>query len=169
MPLYRNICFGLGLVEHHRVWCHALFKGRSLRTGWKGAWCGLTSKLLSRIADDCHPWHSNLCHGQMTTFILSVDRHVILKRFREQASLLFYFKSPTKFTDNISARVLFGIICHSREEPVVSFIWGGRCCGWLWCNWMKADTTVRWVEKITAQFFSFPAALNQQMWQVLMG
>lgn len=58
-----------------------------MRTGWKGARCGLTSKLLSRTADDCHPWHSNLCHGQMTTFILSVDRHVILKRFREQAPL----------------------------------------------------------------------------------
>lgn len=63
-----------------------------MRTGWKGARCGLTSKLLSCTADDCHPWHSNLCHGQMTTFISSVERHVILKkkkkRFREQAPLL---------------------------------------------------------------------------------
>lgn len=68
--------------------------------------CGLTSKLVSRTTDDCHPWHSNLCHGQMTTFILSVDRHVILERFREEAplcqkdgisffSVMFYLTLPT--------------------------------------------------------------------------
>lgn len=65
-------------------------KGKPWELGGKGARCGFTSKPLSRTTDDCHPWHSNLCHGQMTTFILSVDRHVILKRFREEAQLFFH-------------------------------------------------------------------------------
>lgn len=85
VALFGHICFGLGPVNLLTVWCHALFKGKAMRTGWKGARCGFTSKLLSWTTDDCHPWHSNLCHGQMTTFILTVDRYVILKRFIEEA------------------------------------------------------------------------------------
>lgn len=61
-------------------------KAELMRTGWKGARCGLTSKPVSGTAHDCHSWHSNLCHGQMTAFILSDDRHVIFKRFMEQAT-----------------------------------------------------------------------------------
>lgn len=75
-----------------------------MRTVWKGARCGLTSKLsLSRATDDCHPWHSNLCHGQMTTFILSVDRDVFLKRFRQEAPL---------FTKKDGICVMFYHIAH---------------------------------------------------------
>lgn len=61
-------------------------KAKLMRTGWKGVRCGLTSKPVSGTAHDCHSWHTNLCHGQMTAFILSVDRHVILKRLMEQAT-----------------------------------------------------------------------------------
>lgn len=61
-------------------------KAELMRTGWKGACCGLTSKPVSGTAHGCQSWHRNLCHGQMTAFILSDDRHVILKRFPEQAT-----------------------------------------------------------------------------------
>lgn len=101
-----------------------------MRTGWKGVLCGRTSKLLSRTTDDCHPWHSNLCHGQMTTFILSVDRHAILKRFREEAPLftktrkMDFLKStlPSEFTEVISVLQEFWIICYSYEEPLLYFV-----------------------------------------------
>lgn len=94
-----------------------------MRTGWKGVYCGLTSKHMCRTTDDCHPWHSNLCHGQMTTFILGVDRHVIFERFREEAPLftrvrktdffvLSHITYSTRFTEVISVSLLFGIICH---------------------------------------------------------
>lgn len=95
VALFGHICFGLGPVDLHRVWCHALFKGKAMRTRLKVVCCGLTSKLLSRTTDDCHPWHSNLCHGQMTTFILRVDRDVILRRFREEEA------PSTGFTETI--------------------------------------------------------------------
>ena len=105
-----------------------------MRTGWKGERCGLTSKLVSRTTDDCHPWHSNLCHGQMTTFILSVDRHVISERFREEAPLCqkdgisffllcFISHCPPGCSEVISASLLFGIICHSYEQHCFFFFY----------------------------------------------
>lgn len=76
---------------------------------------GLTSKLVSGTAHDCHSWHSNLCHGQMTTFIFSVDRHVILKRFMGQA---------TTFSENMRYVFLISHEVH-RRYPSFSVVWNG--------------------------------------------
>lgn len=139
---------GFGMVDLHRVWCHALFKGKAMRTEWKGVHCGLTSKLLSRTTDDCHPKHSNLCHGQMTTFILSVDRHVILKRFREEAPLfcLFYLTSPHAAYWSYLSFAIIGIICYWYEETILGFIWSLHY-GCLQYNWVKLDPILRWNER----------------------
>lgn len=81
-----TLALGLGWQRSTDSDVMLYLKAELMRNGWKGVRCGLTSKPVSGTAHDCHSWHSNLCHGQMTTFILSVDRHVILKRFIEQAT-----------------------------------------------------------------------------------
>lgn len=156
VALFGHICFGLGPVELRWVWCHALFKGKAMRTGWKGACCGLTSKPLSRTADDCHPWHSNLCHGQMTTFILSVDRHVILKSLGAgtalQKSLKDWFSCcsvsshlPRLLKLSHFHYYLDQISAHSENH---NFVWFWHC-GYLLHNWVKPDTIVGGIEKMT--------------------
>lgn len=87
--------------------------------------CGFTSKLLSWTTDDCHPWHSNLCHGQMTTFILTVDRYVILKRLIEEAQKsgsLTFTSWPMSFTEVFSVSQFFKITCHSYKETIQGLI-----------------------------------------------
>lgn len=134
-------------------------KGKPWELGGKGARCGLTSKLLSRTTDDCHPWHSNLCHGQMTTFILSVDRHVILWRFREEAPL-FTKARKTEFLfcfvlSHIAHRVYWSYLSFTIIWKNLPLIWRNNTgfylklhyeCLWYYC--LKLYTIVRWNEKM---------------------
>lgn len=85
----------------------------------------------------------------MTAFILSVDRHVILKRFREEAPLfcLFYLISPTAAYWRYLSFAIIGIICHWYKETILGFIWSLHY-GCLRYNWVKLDTIVKWNEKI---------------------
>lgn len=51
VALFGHTCFGLRPTDLRRVWCHALFKGKAMRTGSKGEHSGPTSKLLSRTVN----------------------------------------------------------------------------------------------------------------------
>lgn len=136
-------------------------KAERMRTGWKGARCGLTSKPVSATAHDCHSWHSNLCHGQITAFILSVDIHVILKRFMERATT---FQKILQYVFLWSSQMLsefqyclerLSVISRTKNEFSVRVM--------VLAFQSEPSTVVSWLEKIRL-FFPPSAALKQQTW-----
>lgn len=159
-----TLALGLGWQRSTDSDVMLYLKAELMRNGWKGVRCGLTSKPVSGTAHDCHSWHSNLCHGQMTAFILSVDRHVILKRFIEQATTFQKICNVCFYNLTSSSQMLselqycleqLAVISGTKNEfSVRVMVLAFQSEAWYCCKLI-------WIDKA---FFSPSATLKQQTW-----